>query len=85
MKLSGHIKNLEGQKFGRLLVWEYAGIGKNKATQWLCKCECGKEITVRSQSLTRGNTRSCGCLRVEELRNNPHHKTKHDDVIDRLK
>lgn len=29
---------------------------------WLCKCECGNEYKVRTDSLTTGNTTSCGCL-----------------------
>ena len=30
---------------------------------WLCKCQCGTVKTVRSDHLTSGKTRSCGCLR----------------------
>ena len=29
---------------------------------WLCKCECGNDFKVRTDSLTTGNTTSCGCL-----------------------
>ena len=58
------VKDLTGQKFGRLTVIECAGIKDRKVT-WLCECECGKEIVVRSACLQRGNTRSCGCLQKE--------------------
>jgi hypothetical protein len=34
---------------------------------WLCKCDCGREALVISQCLTRGFSRSCGCLRQEFL------------------
>lgn len=35
---------------------------KNKSTRWLCKCDCGSNYVVPSNSLRGGNTKSCGCL-----------------------
>ena len=32
---------------------------------WLCKCDCGAEVVVRSRDLRMGNTQSCGCLQRE--------------------
>ncbi len=29
--------------------------------KWICKCECGKEISIIQYSLTGGHTTSCGC------------------------
>ena len=29
--------------------------------KWICKCECGKEISVVQYNLVTGNTSSCGC------------------------
>ena len=55
-------KNLIGQKFGRLLVVEYAGASRNGRTLWKCKCECGQAATIRVDRLPNGNTKSCGCL-----------------------
>jgi len=37
----------------------------DKHSYWLCKCKCGNEIIVVGTSLTRGYTKSCGCLRKE--------------------
>jgi hypothetical protein len=58
--------NLEGQRFGKLLVLR-RGLDKkikNKIyTQWLCRCDCGKETVVSTNSLRLGKTKSCGCLR----------------------
>lgn len=32
---------------------------------WLCRCSCGKELSIRQDGLKSGHTKSCGCLRVE--------------------
>ena len=52
--------DLTGQKFGLLTVLNLHHI-KNKACHWTCKCDCGNERIIRSQSLIRGATKSCGC------------------------
>ena len=58
-------KDLTGMRFGRLTVIkrEYNKSGTN--ARWLCKCDCGKEVIVRSHHLTMGKQQSCGCLVVE--------------------
>lgn len=65
------IKNIVGQKFGKLLVVEYAGlipVGKVKASAWICLCDCGVTVTVLNNNIKRGNTNSCGCLKKEIAR-----------------
>lgn len=56
----GKIKDLTGQKFGKLIVLGLAFI-KNHYTYWKCQCECGKECIKLGCSLVRGQTKSCGC------------------------
>lgn len=54
-----------GEKFGRLTVIRSEGskqCGSVKRRMWLCRCDCGNEVSVTTSSLTTGNTRSCGCL-----------------------
>lgn len=54
-----------GKKFGRLTVVKADGsrvYGGVKRKMWLCRCDCGNEISVMTTSLTSGNTRSCGCI-----------------------
>ncbi len=60
------LKNLVDKKFGKLTVikriadrFDSQGI---RLTNWLCQCDCGNFINVISNSLLRGNTKSCGCL-----------------------
>ena len=33
------------------------------SVEWLCKCDCGKSVLVASGNLNRGSTKSCGCIR----------------------
>lgn len=54
-----------GQKFGRLTVVSQHGVkreGNAVRRLWECECECGKHTIVPTSNLTKGNTRSCGCL-----------------------
>jgi len=60
----GRLNDLTGQKFGRLTVIERAE-NKGKETMWHCKCDCGNEKDINSTNLTKGLTRSCGCLAKE--------------------
>lgn len=57
--------NLVGNTYGRLTVikLDKKRTTKNK-TYWLCECNCGNEhlISIESDSLKRGDTKSCGCL-----------------------
>lgn len=56
------LNNLVGQKFGKLIVIEYAGSNRNRSS-WKCECECGKEVIVNQMELVKGDTLSCGCLK----------------------
>lgn len=57
-----------GQKFYKLTVISHSGfyssgIGRDKQSKYLCKCECGNEVEVRGCHLTTGYTKACGqCL-----------------------
>lgn len=56
-------KNLIGIRFGKLVATELLE-ESNKFNRRLykCKCDCGNEIVVPSNSLTTNHTLSCGCL-----------------------
>lgn len=60
-----------GDVFSRLTVRSEAepriGSGGKPARRWRCECECRNWKEVSEHSLLYGNTRSCGCLRTEEL------------------
>lgn len=57
-------KDLTGQRFGRLTVLERAP-NQNGRVAYLCRCQCGTELTVLGQNLTNGCSKSCGCLNHE--------------------
>jgi len=60
-------QDLTGQVFGRLTAL-YKVNNKNGKTMWHCKCSCGNECDVSTNGLKTGNTSSCGCLRLDRLR-----------------
>ena len=60
----GRFIDLTGQKFGRLAAIKRADKHTSHAV-WLCVCECGNEVLVRSCHLRSGHTQSCGCLQKE--------------------
>lgn len=56
--------DLTNKKFGILTPISYFTINRwnRPNTYWLCKCDCGKEIKVRAESLVIGDKVSCGCI-----------------------
>lgn len=50
--------------YGRLIVKERRGT-LGRMALWLCKCSCGKELITTGNRLRNGDTKSCGCLKVE--------------------
>lgn len=61
--------DLTGQRFGRLTVIERVEdhiypSGKPRP-QWLCHCDCGNDIVVKSNCLLNEETKSCGCLIID--------------------
>ena len=59
------IKDLTGQKFGRLTVKERVENAKDGRAQWLCECDCGGEHVTKGKYLLNGECKSCGCLSRE--------------------
>ena len=55
--------DITGQKFGRLMALNLdCSEPKKKERRWICVCECGQKKSINQHKLTRGNTKSCGCL-----------------------
>lgn len=64
------IRDLTGQRFGKLVVIKNEGIHETRRTaMWLCKCDCGNEKVVAAHDLKHGTT-SCGCIaKISKLKN----------------
>lgn len=73
--MGGKFKDLIGLVFGRLTVLERAEnkiLGGRKRTMWVCQCSCENKsiITVSTDLLNSGQTKSCGCLQKEKASKN---------------
>ena len=59
--------DITGQRFGKLTTIRPTEKRINKCVVWECLCDCGNRIEVITNSLTTGNTKSCGCLKYDDL------------------
>lgn len=76
----GKMKDLTGQRFGKLLVIECAGKLDGRRYWWKCKCDCGNEKIIRGASLTSGNSTSCGCNTKIQLQQYLQKKTENSKI-----
>ena len=69
----GQFVDITGERSGKLTAIKY--IGKKRfpcgATQnlWLFQCDCGNTTVLTVGNFRSGNTKSCGCLHIEVLKN----------------
>lgn len=64
--------DISGHTYGRWTVLTVS-FRKNKHEHWLCRCSCGTERYVTTNSLRRGNSKSCGCYNLEVARSRAIH------------
>lgn len=57
-------RDITGMKFNRLTVIEKHD-SRNGRVRWLCKCDCGANVIVRSYNIRTGKAKSCGCYSKE--------------------
>ena len=76
--MSGIMNDLKGKRFGRLTAL-YNSDKRSSAGGmiWMCLCICGSFIEVRGSHLETGNTKSCGCLRIDSQKRT---KYKHGEA-----
>lgn len=69
--MPNRITSLVGLRFHELTVLSeadpFVSSGRTRRA-WLCKCDCGTEKIIVGESLTGGNTKSCGCRRIREIK-----------------
>ena len=56
------VKDITGQRFGRLQVVKIVGKDKRHNLLYECICDCGNTTVTNGTLLRAGKTRSCGCL-----------------------
>ena len=55
---------LAGQRFGHLTVIKYSPRKTlHGGTYWICRCDCGRRVIVRSDNLRKGRTTKCSKCR----------------------
>lgn len=57
--------DIAGEKFGRLVAIEPVKQDTGGNWWWKCICDCGSMPIVKYTNLSRGTTKSCGCLAKE--------------------
>lgn len=55
-----------GKCIGKLTVIEKAESTPDGRSQWLCRCECGNKIVVRTETLKRIKPQNCMCPKCKE-------------------
>lgn len=55
---------IAGDRFDR---WTVLRRDPDKRCGWFCVCRCGRVKSVKSDSLSAGTSRSCGCLSAEMI------------------
>lgn len=66
----GKIKDITGQRFGRLTAIKMVGYKESKygdSAVWLCHCDCGNDVEIDGRNLRSEHTKSCGCIHREVL------------------
>lgn len=61
--------DLTGKRFGGLTVIRraaenYVAPCGTTAPMWLCRCDCGKQLTVLGKNISTGKSTNCGCVQM---------------------
>lgn len=75
------LKNIAGQRFGRLVALHRSGTYRNGTAIWRCQCDCGALVDANAQKLRNERVKSCGCYRVDFSRDKA---TTHGESNSRL-
>lgn len=63
-RMRGRARDIAGQRFGMLVALEPLPERKQGGVLWRCRCDCGNEASITMESMTSGNTTSCGCKKT---------------------
>lgn len=66
-RLQDMVEDLAGQSFSRWTVLRRLTdhIRHGEKLRWVCRCECGTEKDIAGHDLRNGQSKSCGCLKID--------------------
>lgn len=59
------VKDIRGQRFGKLLAISRQGKDGGGKAEWVCQCDCGNTSVTTGDRLRSGITTSCGCVGMQ--------------------
>lgn len=66
----GRVVDMMGRRFSRLSILRQVENTPRGRAQWLCLCDCGKEVIYNGVEIRNGRLQSCGCLHAQRAREN---------------
>jgi len=73
-----------GERFNKLTVVNMLGINESGFSMALCRCDCGRDTTVKVADLRSGHRRTCGCGSWKQ-KSDSRHSNLIGNVFGRLK
>lgn len=58
------MRDLTGQRFGKLTAIRIVGKTKQGCNIWECRCDCGNLHNVTTRDLSSNHIKSCGCINL---------------------
>jgi hypothetical protein len=55
------IKDITGQRFGKIVVLSIEKKDPRQGVFWLCACDCGQKTVAKGTAIRYGSVKSCGC------------------------
>lgn len=66
----GCTNSLVGKKYGNLTIFKRLSTNAKYESNYVCKCDCGKEKIYRGKYILSGIVKSCGCARRKNTKEN---------------
>jgi hypothetical protein len=70
-----------GERWGQIVITQYAGKSKGNKSLWKAQCDCGNQTIVYGQSLRSGKTTSCGHFREDAPKLRSTAATNDDELL----
>jgi len=72
------------EKYNKLTLIKEVGVDGGGRKIWESKCDCGNLVIRRIADIKSGNTKSCGCLNLEQIRKRHRQKTGFDKPVSKM-